>query len=73
MCYRLWDGVSEWSFTMSHTISRSSQCSTTGVTKVVVCFILWDDAYKRTLAANLKSNPCGRSGFPLLSELSFTI
>ena len=33
-------------------ISRSSQCSTTGVTQAVVC--LWDDAYRRTLAANWK-------------------
>ena len=34
-------------------ISRSSQCSTTGVTKAVVCVIcMWYDAYKRTLAAN---------------------
>ena len=29
-------------------------CSTTGVTKAVVCVILWDDAYKRTLAANCR-------------------
>ena len=36
-------------------ISRSSQCSTTGVTKAVVCVTcLWDNAYKRTLAANRK-------------------
>ena len=35
-------------------ISHSSQCSTTGVKKAVVCVILWDDAYKRTLAANWK-------------------
>ena len=38
-------------------ISRSSQCSTTGVTKAVVCVILsclWDGAYKRTLAVNRK-------------------
>ena len=38
------------------TISHSSQCPTTGVTKAVVCVILSmkDDAYKRTLAANRK-------------------
>ena len=36
-------------------ISRSSQCSTTGVTKAVVCAIhLWDGAYKRTLAVKSK-------------------
>ena len=35
---------------------------------------LWDDAYKRTIAANGKSSPCGGSGFLLLlSEWSFTI
>ena len=33
-----------------HLVSRSSQCSTTGVTKAC----LWDDAYKRILAANRK-------------------
>ena len=36
------------------TISRCSQCSTTGVIKPVVCVILYDDEYKRTLAANRK-------------------
>ena len=37
----------------------SSQCSTTGVTKAVVCAILSvrDDAYKRTLAVNQKLGP----------------
>ena len=35
--------------------SHSSQISTTGVTKAMVCAILHvDDAYKRTLAANGK-------------------
>ena len=33
-------------------ISHSSQCSTTGVTKALVC--LFYGAYKRTLAANWK-------------------
>ena len=28
-----------------------------GVTKAVVCACLWDDAYKRTLAANRKEQP----------------
>ena len=32
-------------------ISRSSQCSTTGVTNAILCIIL---SYKRTLAANRK-------------------
>ena len=46
------------------TIFRSSQCSTTGVTKAVVCTIislscLWDGAYKRTLAGNRKAC-CGQ-------------
>ena len=35
-------------------ISRSSQCSTTGVTKTGMFYPVWDYAYKRTLAANLK-------------------
>ena len=35
-------------------ISRSSQCSMTGVTYDVVCAILSDDSYKRTLAVNRK-------------------
>ena len=38
-------------------ISRSSQCPTTGVTKAVVAYVLsclWDGAYKRTLAVNVK-------------------
>ena len=36
-------------------ISYSSQCSTIGVTKAIVCAILsTDGAYKRTLAANWK-------------------
>ena len=34
-------------------ISRSNQCSTTGVTKAVLS-CLWDGAYKRALAANWK-------------------
>ena len=33
---------------------RSNQCSTTDVTKAVVYFILYVDAYKRALAANWK-------------------
>ena len=34
------------------------------VTKAVLS-CLWDDAYKRTLAANRKSTLCGGNGFPL--------
>ena len=34
-------------------ISHSSQCSMTGVTKAMLS-CLWYDAYKRTLAANQK-------------------
>ena len=41
-------------------ISRSSQCSTIGVTKPVVCVPLCSDsAYKRTLAANRKAAAAG--------------
>ena len=41
--------------------SRSSQCSTTGVTEAVyVISCMWDGAYKRTLAANRKEQPMWR-------------
>ena len=54
-------------------ISRSSQCSMTGVTKTVVCVILSGMMHiKEPLLLIGKSGPCGGSGFPLsLSELSF--
>ena len=46
----------------------------TGVTKVVVCAILWMVHIKEPLLLIEKSSPCGGSGFPLsLSEWSFTI
>ena len=35
-------------------LSRSSQCSMTGITKAVVCVCVLDVAYKRTLAVS----PC---------------
>ena len=56
-------------------ISRSSQCSTTGVTKAVVCVILYGMGHiKEPLLLIGKSRPYGSSGFPLsLSEWSFTI
>ena len=45
-----WSNPSWWT---RWAISHSSQCPSTGVTKAVVCVsCLWDDAYKRTLAAN---------------------
>ena len=51
-------------------ISRSSQCSTTGVTKAVVCVII----HIKILLLIGKRSPCGDSGFPLLlSEWFFTI
>ena len=55
--------------------SHSSQCSTTGVTKAMVCAILYRMMIiKEPLLLIGKSSPCGSSGFPLLlSELSFTI
>ena len=36
-----------------------------------MCYTVWDDAYKRTLAANQKD--VAAAGFLLLSEWSFTI
>ena len=42
-------------------ISRPSQCSTTGVTKAVVCVILSVEP----LLLIEKSRPCCGSGFPL--------
>ena len=48
------------------TISCSSQCSTTGVTKAVVCGMVH---IKGLLLLIDKSSPCGGSGFPFsLSE-----
>ena len=50
MCH--WINPSWW---IHWAISHSSHCSTTGVTKAVyVLFCLWDEACKRTLAANRK-------------------
>ena len=56
-------------------MSRSSQCSTTGVTKAAVCVILSGMMHiKEPLLLLGKSSLCGGSGFPLsLSELRFTI
>ena len=56
-------------------ISHSSQCSTTGVTKAVVCYPVCGMMHiKEPLLLIRKSSPCGGSGFPLsLFELSFTI
>ena len=49
----------------------SSQCSTTGVSKAVVCVSLH---IKEPLLLIGKTSPCGGSGFPLsLSEWSFTV
>ena len=56
-------------------IYHSSQCSTTGVKKAVVCFILSGMMHiKEPLRLIGKSSLCGSSGFLLsLSEWSFTI
>ena len=44
---------SSWSTHLA--ISRSSQCSTTDVTKTGICyFCLWDGVFKRALAPNQK-------------------
>ena len=52
-------------------ISRSSQCSITGVTKAVVCAMVH---IKEPLLLIGKSSLCGGSGFPFsLSEWSLTI
>ena len=51
-------------------IYRSSQCSTTGIRKAVVCAIL----SVGPLLLIGKSSLCGGSGFPLsLSKWSFTV
>ena len=53
---------------------HSSQCSTTGVTKAwYVLFCLWDDAYKRFLAANQRVAHVAAAGFFSIAECSFTI
>ena len=48
---------------------RSSQCSTTGVTKTVVCAILSVEVVhiKEPLLLIEKSKPCGGSGFSSLA------
>ena len=52
-------------------ISRSSQCSTTGVTKAVVCVILSGMMHiKEPLLLIGKNSPCGGSGFPLSCYLN---
>ena len=56
-------------------ISRSSQCSTTGVTKAMVCYPVCGMVHiKEPLLLIDKSSLCGSSGFPFsLSEWSLTI
>ena len=60
---------------MHSNVYRSSQCSTTGVAKAVVCAILSGMVHiKEPLLLIGKSSSCGGSKFPLsLSEWSFTI
>ena len=55
--------------------ASSVQCSTTGVTKVMVCAILCGMVHiKEPLLLISKSSPCGSIGFTLsLSEWSFPI
>ena len=57
----LWDGAYNGTLDAHH-ISRSSQCSTTGVTKAVVC--LWDGTYNGTLDAHhiSRSSQCSTTG-----------
>ena len=64
-----------WHFILSFKQSRSSQCSTTGVTKAVVCVILSGMVHiKVPLLLIDKSSLCDDSGFPFsLSEWSLTI
>ena len=56
-------------------ISRSSQCSTTGVTKAGMCYPVCGMVHiNEPLLLIGKSSLCGSSGFPLsLSEWSLTI
>ena len=44
-----------------------TQCSTTGITKAVVCAVMWGDAYiQDSLLLTDESSPCnGGSGFPI--------
>ena len=67
-----WTNPSWWTH---WAISRSSRCSTTGITKALVCAILSGMVHiKKTLLLIGKSSLCGGSGFPFsLSEWSFTI
>ena len=71
--FALYESESEDGFCSA--IYCSSQCSTTGVTKVVVCAILSGMVHiKDPLLLIGKSSPCGGSRFPLsLSEWSSTI
>ena len=74
---RSWcDGLSDRSF-MGWThwaISRSSQCSATGVTKAVICAVCGMVHIKEPLLLIGKSSLCGGSGLSFsLSEWSLTI
>ena len=61
-----------WFCHLARLISRSSQYSTTGVTKVVVCVILSGMMHiKEPLLLIEKCSPCGSSRFPLATRVVF--
>ena len=67
----LYYSVHSWCDGYHGAIARSNQCSTTGVTKAMVCAMMH---IKELLLLIGKNSPCGGSGFFLsLSECSFTI
>ena len=65
------NGNKDRSFTVDpFSLFRSSQCSTTGVTKAVVCAILSGIVHIKEPLLIVKSSPCGGSGFPLATRMA---
>ena len=71
-CFFFFFFVGVWGYTIFLKLI-TGQCSTTGVTKAVVC-VCGMAHIKEPLLLIAKSSPCGGSGFPLsLSVWYFTI